>query len=38
LAATYITRTYIMSRSRNEIVVSHAAVAGMTYDIVCTAY
>jgi hypothetical protein len=38
LAAAYINPTYIHSKTHNEIVIYHQAVAGMIYDVVCTAY
>jgi len=35
-AATNIATTYISAKAANQITVTHTAVAGMTYDIVCT--
>jgi hypothetical protein len=38
LAAAYISTTYLGSRAHGKVVVNHAPIAGMIYDIVCTAY
>lgn len=35
-AATNIATTYISNKTTNQITVTHAAVAGMSYDILCT--
>jgi hypothetical protein len=38
LAANNVAGTYIWSKKKDGITVNHAPVAGMTFDIVCTAY
>lgn len=35
-AATNIATTYISAKTTNQITVTHAAISGMTYDIICT--
>jgi hypothetical protein len=38
LAAAYIGGTYISAKKTNEVSIVHPSVAGMTYDVICTAY
>lgn len=38
LAAAYTGGTYISAKKTDEVTIMHSPVAGMTYDVVCTAY
>lgn len=38
LGAAYIAGTYILSKRLDELIVAHLPLAGMGYDVVCTAY
>jgi hypothetical protein len=35
-AATNVVTTYVSAKTRNQITVTHTAIAGMTYDITCS--
>jgi len=37
-AATNIATTYISAKTTNQITVTHATIASMTYDVMCTAF
>jgi hypothetical protein len=36
IAAAYLGRTFISAKTEDRITVTHAPVAGMTYDVLCT--